>query len=253
MRFDEHIYDGETTTIYVPLAKDEESLSDQGTEDSALEKGMKKSPFVSAARTSLLITSTAVIILILFLILTAGILKTTGPHKTTALRIPLPNIQKEFMNHSPFAQEPPKGAGAGHHSEPIWDALIPEGLGYFKDEELAPEISIPTVMHQLHCLYVLRRAYYSQSDDLEAFDFGKDRPAHVAHCFDYLVQSITCAADSTVEPAEHTNGFLGSGFPRQCRDFGALKEFVGERRAFNASGFLAHGLKNGHIQIGGTG
>ncbi|KAI0481919.1 hypothetical protein GGR56DRAFT_161520 [Xylariaceae sp. FL0804] len=30
---------------------------------------------------------------------------------------------------------------------------------YFRDSSLAPDISIPTVMHQLHCLYIIRRAY----------------------------------------------------------------------------------------------
>ncbi len=89
--------------------------------------------------------------------------------------------------------------------------LLPiDGLGYFRDHNLAPKISIPTVFHQLHCLYVLRRAYYSHSAQLQGFDFGKNRTIHAAHCFDYLEQSITCAADSTVEPGEDDpNGFLG--------------------------------------------
>ena len=85
----------------------------------------------------------------------------------------------------------------------------------------------------------MRRAYYSQSEELQEFDFGKDRVVHAAHCFDYLAQSITCAVDTTVEPAiDDSNGFLGSGFPRQCRDFDALKQFLEENRVFNATGFL---------------
>ncbi|RYP52810.1 hypothetical protein DL768_002059 [Monosporascus sp. mg162] len=167
-----------------------------------------------------------------------------------AARIPLPTIDGEFIYHSPFSREPPQGEGSGNKSEPIWDALIPNGLGYFKDDKLAPKISLPTVIHQLHCLYILRRAYYSQSDELQDFDFGKDRSSHAAHCFDYLVQSITCSADSTVEPAEDDpNGFLGSGFPRQCRDFDALKEFVERKRVFNATGFLALGLDHGKVHV----
>lgn len=35
------------------------------------------------------------------------------------------------------------------------------------------------------------------------------------------------------------NAHLGSGVVRQCRNFEQLKDFVSERRAFNASGFLA--------------
>ncbi|KAI1652709.1 hypothetical protein F4813DRAFT_377216, partial [Daldinia decipiens] len=37
-----------------------------------------------------------------------------------------------------------------------------------------------------YCLYILRRAYYSWSDDLEEFDFGKNHSIHAAHWFDYL-------------------------------------------------------------------
>ncbi|KAE8154335.1 hypothetical protein BDV25DRAFT_116453 [Aspergillus avenaceus] len=173
-----------------------------------------------------------------------------------APRIPIPIISKEFNFSTAFSQEPPQSDG--ETPEPIWDSLIPstpplylykskltsaDGLGYFKDEALAPQTSIPTVFHQLHCLYILRRAYYSRSDELQRFDFGRNRTAHVAHCFDYLQQGLTCSVDTTVEPAvDHEHGFLGSGFNRQCRDYGKLKEFVESRRVFNATGFMAEGL-----------
>ncbi|OOF90604.1 hypothetical protein ASPCADRAFT_156521 [Aspergillus carbonarius ITEM 5010] len=158
-----------------------------------------------------------------------------------APRIPIPSIAREFVPWSNFSNEPPE---SGDIPEPIWDSLIPNGLGYFEDASLATQPSIPTVFHQLHCLYILRRAYYSRSDenDLQDFDFGKNRSIHVPHCFDYLRQGITCSADTTVEPAvDEENGFLGSGFPRQCVDFDALKEYVEDRRIFNATGFLAVG------------
>ncbi|KAI1342871.1 hypothetical protein F5Y15DRAFT_371275 [Xylariaceae sp. FL0016] len=169
--------------------------------------------------------------------------------ESTAPRIRLPAVERTFIYSSPFSQEPPKGPGSGNESEPIWDALIPNGLGYFQDDEIAPRVSIPTTFHQLHCLYVLRRAYYSQYLELQEFDFGKDRDRHAAHCFDYLEQSITCSVDSTVEPVDDTNEFLGSGFSRQCRSFDALKDFVEQRRVFNATGFLAVGLDHGQAHI----
>ncbi|KAF2874647.1 hypothetical protein BDV95DRAFT_603448 [Massariosphaeria phaeospora] len=125
-----------------------------------------------------------------------------------------------------------------------------DGLGYFRESGIAPTTSIPTVFHQLHCLYLLRRAYYAPSEELQVFDFGKDRASHVAHCFDYLQQGLTCSADTTVESAkagEHE--FLGTDFVRECRDFEALKNYVEPRRVFNATGFLARGLVNGHIQL----
>lgn len=132
-----------------------------------------------------------------------------------------------------------------------------DGLGYIKDAALAPNTSILSVFHQLHCLvssmspvysgtclmrqYTVRRAYYSNAEEgeLEDFDLGKDRKPHVAHCFDYLRQSILCCADSSIEPAvDAVNGFLGAGFPRQCRDFEELKAWAEERRVFGAHGFL---------------
>lgn len=137
---------------------------------------------------------------------------------------------------------------------------LKDGLGYFQDAALAPQVSIPTVFHQLHCLYTLRRAYYAETNNdsdpvlLQAFDFGRDRRRHVAHCFDYLLQGLTCAADTAIEPAvpdddgsEHE--FLGSGVSRQCRDFEALKAFVEERRVFDASGFLAKGTDHGSVDV----
>ena len=125
-----------------------------------------------------------------------------------------------------------------------------DGLGYFRDGDLAPVASIPTVFHELHCLYILRRAYYQESDGLEAFDFGKERSAHVAHCFDYLRQGLTCNIDTTIEPAVGEYGaFLGNGFDRQCQDFEALKDYVAEYRVFDASGFLAAGLDHGHAHV----
>lgn len=117
-------------------------------------------------------------------------------------------------------------------------------------------MSIPTTFHQLHCLYVLRRAYYSSraTNELESFDLGKNRTIHAAHCFDYLKQTITCSVDTTVEPYESdpdTDGFLGSGFARQCRSFEALKQYVEKWRVFNATGFLAEGLSHGKAHVHG--
>jgi hypothetical protein len=190
--------------------------------------------------------------------------------ENAAATIPLRFILREFIYSTAFSEEPPRGETAGNMSEPVWDSLIPsmslrsllvalsltflkDGLGYFKDAQLAPTTSIPTVFHQLHCLYTLRRAYYSSSGDLQEFDFGKERSSHVAHCFDYLQQGLTCLADTTVEPAiDEKNGFLGSGIQRKCRDYEALKDFVEQRRVFNASGFLAQGIEHGHVKVDGS-
>ena len=113
---------------------------------------------------------------------------------------------------------------------------------------------IPSAFHQLHCLYLLRRAYYTTTpeSELQRFDFGRSRSVHVAHCFDYLAQAITCSADSTLEPAvDKEHGFLGAGFARRCWDFEYLKSVVESRRAFDASGFLAWGAgAEGKVELG---
>ncbi|KAL4985159.1 hypothetical protein BDW68DRAFT_199016 [Aspergillus falconensis] len=170
--------------------------------------------------------------------------------------IPLPQITGEFVHQSLFSVEPPR---EGNVSEPLWDALIPNGLGYFNAPDIniskpnSTSVVIPSAFHQLHCLYLLRRAYYTAApeSELQRFDFGRNRSVHVAHCFDYLTQAITCAADGTLEPAvDKERGFLGSGFVRRCWDFEYLKNFVEVRRVFNASGFLAWGTaNNGKVEL----
>lgn len=128
--------------------------------------------------------------------------------------------------------------------------LFLDGLGYINNTELAPDFSVISVFHQLHCLYTIRRAYYAeQSNDkgLEDFDFGRERSKHAGHCFEYLRQGLMCAADSSIEPghAEKADGegFLGWDVPRTCRNYDQLKQWAEERRAFDAHGFLANDLR----------
>jgi len=143
-----------------------------------------------------------------------------------------------FQYNESFAA-PPAESGS---PEPIWDSLIPNGLGYVHGNPLSSSnLSVISAFHQLHCLYTLRRAYYSTTSGGEDFDFGLDRGRHAGHCFEYLRQSLMCAADATIEPAgEAGGGFLGWGFRRQCRDYDELGEWAEEWRAFDGHGFLAH-------------
>lgn len=154
-----------------------------------------------------------------------------------AVRVPISTTRKTFQYNSSFAAPPPEDGG----KEPIWDSMIPNGLGYVENTDVASETSVLSAFHQLHCLYTVRRAYYSdrEGEELEDFDLGKERKPHVAHCFDYIRQGILCSADSTIEPAVDTvNGFLGAGFPRSCRNFEELKNWAEDHRAFDAQGFL---------------
>ncbi|CAF9908069.1 MAG: hypothetical protein ALECFALPRED_004213 [Alectoria fallacina] len=155
----------------------------------------------------------------------------------TISQVPIGPSRSILQYNSSFAAPPRIEAG----SEPVWDSMIPNGLGYIKDPITATETSVLSAFHQLHCLYTVRRAFYSNStieDELEAFDLGKERKPHVAHCFDYLRQGILCSADSSMPAVDTVNGFLGAGFPRQCRDFEELKGWAETHRAFDAHGFL---------------
>ncbi|KAI9648372.1 hypothetical protein NHQ30_003005 [Ciborinia camelliae] len=88
--------------------------------------------------------------------------------------------------------------------------------------------------------YTIRRIYHSHGDELQDFDFGINREEHVGHCFEYLRQSISCSADSTLEPAGHAvEGFLGWGFERKCKDYESLMKWAEKWRAIDGHGFIA--------------
>lgn len=63
-----------------------------------------------------------------------------------------------------------------------------------------------SMYHQLHCLTMIRATYWNLMDavedplNLEGKTFP--RSSHIDHCFDYLRQSVQCAADLTLEPAD---------------------------------------------------
>jgi hypothetical protein len=48
-------------------------------------------------------------------------------------------------------------------------------------------------------------------------------PSHIRHCFDYIRQTIMCAADTNLEVLDHeTHKTSGWGQPRICRDYGSV-------------------------------
>ena len=54
---------------------------------------------------------------------------------------------------------------------------------------------------------------------------------HAKHCFDYLRQSLMCAADSTLEPVDAvTDTVSGMHVVHQCKDFEGLKSWTEEHR-----------------------
>lgn len=113
-----------------------------------------------------------------------------------------------------------------------------EGVGFVREPKFAPEVSGVSVFHQLHCLDALRIAYYGAlaadpQDSMEHADHNDhDDPHHVRHCFDYLRQSLMCAADTNIEPVDMTlGGSTGWGTFKMCRDFGAVRNWAEAHRA----------------------
>ncbi|CRG85576.1 hypothetical protein PISL3812_02623 [Talaromyces islandicus] len=83
--------------------------------------------------------------------------------------------------------------------------------------------------HEIHCLGVLRRL---MSQSLAGVDFSESEHthAHIAHCFDSLLQSTICRADST--PLYTFGGtIVGSGQQHECRDWNALRDYATQNSA----------------------
>lgn len=61
-------------------------------------------------------------------------------------------------------------------------------------------------------------------------------PHHLRHCFDYLRQSLVCAADSNLEPVDfELGGVTGWSFQRTCRDFDRIKDWAEQWRSWDAA------------------
>ncbi|OJJ07031.1 hypothetical protein ASPVEDRAFT_88297 [Aspergillus versicolor CBS 583.65] len=154
----------------------------------------------------------------------------------TISQVCLSSHVNQRIRHYPEFEAPPPESGP----EPVWDALIPDGLGYIVHPDLSPNTtSVVAVFHQLHCLYLIRRSYYTSTPDSQGkdFDTGIDRHPHVGHCFDYLRQSLLCSADSSLEPTnERVNGNPRWGFDRQCRDYEDVRRWAEKWRAFDIEG-----------------
>lgn len=87
---------------------------------------------------------------------------------------------------------------------------------------------------------MLRHGYYEAlnlTDTESSMIHGHDHRSkiHLTHCFDYLRQTVQCAADTNVEPVDWDRspvGITGWGFERVCRDFDAVKKYAESWSAF---------------------
>ena len=107
------------------------------------------------------------------------------------------------------------------------------------NDSSASEAYSASVTHQLHCLAMVRDVVVASITGRERkTDASADR--HIVHCLDYVRQGILCAGDTTLEEfkaVKDAEGVVvsyfidGMGARHQCRDWGAVREFL-ERNRF---------------------
>ncbi|KAI2472783.1 hypothetical protein F4781DRAFT_419938 [Annulohypoxylon bovei var. microspora] len=148
-----------------------------------------------------------------------------------------------------YIGEPAYYAKDMNASREAWMSLFPPGMGYVSMDNLKDAGDIPRIFqdmstdgsgrfcvaafHQLHCLFLIytdfRRALSGELTYADAYSL---HGSHSLHCFDYLRESLICAADSALEPfrspfdgGTQGNGVDGFGSVHQCRDFKQLFEW----------------------------
>ncbi|KAF2095771.1 hypothetical protein NA57DRAFT_78554 [Rhizodiscina lignyota] len=99
------------------------------------------------------------------------------------------------------------------------------------------------VLHQMHCLVLLRRNLnylratsghisdeWRNHSDMLPDDIGNIAAGHIDHFVDFIYQSVRCSADLTLLPASVENGKLANdldayGGEYKCRNWDAVTKF----------------------------
>ncbi|CRG86690.1 hypothetical protein PISL3812_03700 [Talaromyces islandicus] len=128
-----------------------------------------------------------------------------------------------------------------YDKEAIKSSLVPNlGRGYVQINKTGPidlgepytidvhsrtePVYMMSVFHQLHCLKsYLVQAYQAA---FTGSPLTKELAHHSSHCFDYLRQSVLCAADTTLEGKTTTGP--GWGSVHECKDYDALLAWANE-------------------------
>jgi len=133
-----------------------------------------------------------------------------------------------------------------HH----WIELSADGRGYVKienpeffglgepyssrvNESYSEPVYMVSAFHQLHCLSYLVEHYQAAINKTE---LTQEVAHHTAHCFDYLRQSIMCAADISLEGK--TDAGPGWGSKHECKDYDALLKWANTHDVFKYRGLM---------------
>ncbi|KAK4161225.1 hypothetical protein QBC43DRAFT_357998 [Cladorrhinum sp. PSN259] len=163
-----------------------------------------------------------------------------------------PQISQQITMFKPDPMFVPEN-GSEFFSEEVrkkWLSIVPRGLGYLQinDTNLKQYNNLPTPLreypdstfttsmtHQLHCLHSIVgvvAAYTSNRHDM----LPSEGAWHLAHCFDYLRQSIMCAGDLALEGQQTTfppdfKGSDGWDAKHVCKDYSQVLVHLDGNRA----------------------
>ena len=80
-----------------------------------------------------------------------------------------------------------------------------------------------------HQFYKGSNVTHSPTEDMESGELRGTR-AHARHCFDYLRQTVQCAADTNLEPVDFRLGGVKGWTEHVCKDFEAVRKMAAEQR-----------------------
>ena len=113
------------------------------------------------------------------------------------------------------------------HNDTAWGSVFATG-GSVRGSS-GNQTYLVSMIHQLHCLDLIRAAYVTKKTDF---------PGHVGHCMRYLLQAVLCNADPTLEEEgwEMVDGKMQHyvhqwGVEHRCRDRSALEKYLIENEA----------------------
>ncbi|EKM58141.1 uncharacterized protein PHACADRAFT_252214 [Phanerochaete carnosa HHB-10118-sp] len=118
------------------------------------------------------------------------------------------------------------GERFGLYNDSEWGTLFPTD-GSIKGGQ-DNRTFLVSMVHQLHCLDVIRVGYVTNASDFRG---------HVEHCLQYLIQTIQCFADTTLEEDEMVlvdgewfHAVYVWGTQHKCRDRTALTRYMIENQ-----------------------
>ncbi|KAK1836885.1 hypothetical protein QBC39DRAFT_247100 [Podospora conica] len=129
-----------------------------------------------------------------------------------------------------------------------WLSIVPKGLGYIHINNTKAYDNLPTPLktypdytfttsmtHQLHCLHAIAETFAAMSSN-RPDKMPSEGPWHLAHCFDYLRQSIMCCGDVALEGEQTTfppdmRGSDGWDAKHVCKDYGQVLAHLEANRA----------------------